>query len=131
MNEPIERRTAPRRRPKLLFVGICARYINPTNWLIPAMLRLEHDVLLFGPGYVSDQEVRAGLDAYCEKHSDFDFIVTTRPHWDMTENDVRFIRRYTVSSAKKEIIFKFALDVGAFLSKTQVRKIIFLTDLDG
>lgn len=130
MNELVEREVTSRRRLKVLFIGICNRYINPTNWLIPPMLRLEHEVLLYGPGYVSDQEVTAGLDAYCEKHGDLDFVITDRPHWDITENDVQFIHRYTVSSAKKEIIYKFALDAGAFLSKTRLRKIIFLTALD-
>ena len=62
---------------KILFVGFNAKYINPTNQLIPRMLKLFADVVLYGPGFVSDDDLNRGLSAFAEAQGPFDFIATT------------------------------------------------------
>jgi hypothetical protein len=60
---------------RLLHVGFDVDYINPTNkYLLTALSRAAR-LSRFGPGYVDEAALEAGLDAYVERHGPFDAIV--------------------------------------------------------
>lgn len=115
---------------KLLYIGICAKYINPTNSLLPATIALHNEVVLYGPGYVSAEVLARGIERFVEEHGGFDLVLSSRPGWEMGEADVAFLRRFTVSRVDMATVLPFAADVRAFLKKTDFLKVLFLTDLD-
>jgi hypothetical protein len=115
---------------KLLYIGICARYINPTNSLLPATLALHNEVVLYGPGYVSAEVLARGIERFVEEQGDFDLVLSSRPGWEMGEADAEFLRRFTVSRVDMTTVLPFANDVRAYLKACYLPKIIFLTDLD-
>ncbi|MBI2725895.1 MAG: glycosyltransferase family 1 protein [Polaromonas sp.] len=117
---------------KILFVGFNAKYINPTNQLIPRMLKLFADVVLFGPGFVSDDELNRGLSAFAEAHGPFDFIATTTQlvvdsNPDTTEH---FYRRYSLLQWSKASISPFMTDVKHYMRSSPLPKVAFVMDLD-
>ena len=115
---------------KLLFIGNCSRFMNPTNSLIPAMLKLGHDVTLYGPGFCGDADIVRGLDALLDRIGGFDFVVSTRLDWSMTDANIRFYHKYTYPFYSAELLRTFGNDACSFLARTPLPKIIFLTDVD-
>lgn len=117
---------------KILFVGFNAKYINPTNQLIPRMLKLFADVTLFGPGFVSDEELSNGLIAFAEAHGPFDFIATTTQlvvdsNPDATEH---FYRQYSLLQWSNASISPFMADAKNYMRRNSLPKIAFVMDLD-
>ncbi len=117
---------------KILFVGFNAKYINPTNQLIPRMLKLFADVTLFGPGFVSDEDLSCGLMAFAEAHGPFDFIATTTQlavdsNPEQTED---FYRRYSLIQWGHASIRSFMIDARHYMRASKVPKIAFVMDLD-
>lgn len=115
---------------KLLYIGICARYINPTNSLLPATLALHNEVVLYGPGYVSAEVLARGIGRFVEEGGDFDLVLSSRHSWEMGEADVAFLRRFTVSRVDMTTVLPFASDVRRYLKTCDLPKVLFLTDLD-
>ena len=115
---------------KLLLIDVCARYINPTNSLIPALLQLSADTVLYGPGYVEESELSGGLARFVEKHRDFDFYVTARIDMEFSEYDLSFYHKYMHPTYSPAVLKAFSSDVVDFLRRTRVPKIVFLTGLD-
>ena len=112
---------------RLLFIDVCARNTNPTSTLIPALLRLNADVVCYGPGFVDEGELNGGISKFVEKHNGFDFHVMTLLSTEFRESDIRYFGRYTCPSYAPETIRAFIIDVAAFLKRTNVPKIVFLT----
>ena len=118
---------------RLLFIGLNANYINPTNQLIHRMLMLFADTLCFGPGYVSEDELEAGVESFAEKHGPFDFVITTS-QLALTSNVdifIKFYKRYAVRRWRNdESLRMFLNDIQSFLSTQPFKKIVFAMDLD-
>lgn len=65
------------KRLKILYVSINWRYANPTGRLVPMMLREVGETVLYGPGFVSNEELKKGLRCFVDKAGPFDAAVTT------------------------------------------------------
>ena len=57
------------------FVSFKLRYINPTRQQFHDVLSQACDLVTFGPGYVSLDEVKDGPERFVERHGPFDIIV--------------------------------------------------------
>jgi hypothetical protein len=117
---------------KILFVGFNADYINPTNQLIPRMLKLFSEVVLYGPGFVSDEVLNRGLLDFAQTHEDFDFIITITQlavlaNPDETEH---FYRRYSLLHWGKASIRSFMEDAHQYMSQCTTPKVTFVLDVD-
>jgi hypothetical protein len=115
---------------KLLYIDICSSWINPTNPLILALLRLGADVVCYGPGFVDEDVLNAGLDKFVEKHEGFDFHVATILNLELREVEILYYSRYAFPTYRFELVKAFASDAAAFLKRSNVPKILFLTGLD-
>lgn len=117
---------------KILFVGFNAKYINPTNQLIPLMLKLFADVVLYGPGFVSDEVLRSGLSVFAKKHGPFDFIATiTQLAVETNPGDAEnFYRRYSLIQWGRASIRDFIIDSSQHMQTSKTTKVTFVMDLD-
>jgi hypothetical protein len=115
---------------RLLFIDVYARYLNPTNSLHPGMLRLACESMFYGPGFVDSDELDAGVERFIEKHGPFDVVATPNIEWNLAGNEFRFYHRYTWPTFDAAVLQKFSGDISAFMKRTTLRKIIFLTGLD-
>ena len=75
---------------KLLYIDLSTRIANPTNSLIPALLRLSSDAVCYGPGFVDESVLDAGLAAFVDQHEKFDFHVMTWLTPEMSEDTMSF-----------------------------------------
>jgi hypothetical protein len=117
---------------KILFVGFNAKYINPTNQLIPRMLKLFADVALYGPGFVSDEVLNRGLSSFVDVNGPFDFIITTtqlavETNPEQTEN---FYRKYSLLQWGHASIRTFMVGANQYMSQSKTPKVTFVLDLD-
>lgn len=115
---------------RLLFVDVNARYHNPTNSLIPALLKLCADTVCYGPGFVEENEINGGLARFVEKHGPFDFYVTARLDMEFSDYDISFYHRYLHPHYSSSALKAFSSDVVGFLAQSTVPKIVFLTAVD-
>ena len=115
---------------KLLYIDVCARSVNPTNSLIPALLRLSADVVCFGPGFVDEAELNGGIARFLEKHEEFDFHVTPLFGAEFGASDIRYYNRYFCPGYPSELVKTFLSNVAAFLKRSNVPKIVFLSGVD-
>ena len=107
---------------KLLYIDLSTRIANPTNSLIPALLRLSSDVVCYGPGFVDESVLDAGLAAFVDQHEKFDFHVMTWLTPEMSEDTIAFYQRYSCPTYGSVLLRKFVADVGAFLKRSSVPK---------
>jgi len=85
-------------RVKTLYVGINYRYVNPTLSLAPSALARACDLHFYGPGFVSDAVLVAGIEKYVESIGGVALIFTTKDFcrgYDADRLD-RFLSRYVV-----------------------------------
>jgi hypothetical protein len=115
---------------KLLYIDFCAKTVNLTNSLIPALLRETADVVCYGPGFVGDEELRGGIARFAEKHGRFDFHVMTMFKFDLNENEIDWYNRYTYPAYPGNVVRSFVVDMKGFLAKSAVPRILFLTAFD-
>jgi hypothetical protein len=117
---------------KILFVGFNAKYINPTNQLIPRMLKLFAKVDLYGPGFVSDEELDRGLFAFSQAREPFDFIITTTQLAVTTnpEDAENFYRKNSLIQWGHSSVRSFMTDVKHYMTHSQVPIVTFVLDLD-
>jgi hypothetical protein len=115
---------------RLLFIDVNARYHNPTNSLIPALLQLSADTVCYGPGFVEESDLTGGLARFIEKHGGFDFYVTARLDMEFTEYDISFFHRYLYPDYSSSTLKAFSSDVVAFFGQSTVPRIVFLTAVD-
>lgn len=62
-------------RPRVLFLTFDVDYINPTRQLIKKAIAEGCDVVLFGPGHSTWEEVESGPFAFEERNGPFDIVV--------------------------------------------------------
>jgi len=117
---------------KILFVGFNAKYINPTNQLVHKALKLCSDVIFYGPGFVSGEELHRGLESFAEAYRPFDFIVTSTQLAVLADpvSTEDFYRRYCLSNWGAISIKAFMDDARRFMCRNQQPKIVFALDLD-
>lgn len=115
---------------KVLFTDINAKYINPTSSLIPALLKTGHEVVFFGPGFVSAEKIRLGVERFCDEHGPFDFLITTRHCWQFDEHQAEFYKKNTAGITDVSDFSAFFADMAAFIRKAEFPVVIFLTSLD-
>jgi hypothetical protein len=117
---------------KILFVGFNAKYINPTSQLVHKMLRLCSEVIFYGPGFVSAEELRRGLESFAEIHAPFDFIITSSQLAAVSDPILTadFYRRYCLSNWGPISVRFFMEDARRFMLKAPQAKIVFALDLD-
>lgn len=70
-------RTGSGKRLKCLFFDNNMLYINPTRNLLPEALSIACDLVSYGPGYVSIETLKGGIDRFYAQHGPFDVIVCT------------------------------------------------------
>jgi hypothetical protein len=61
---------------RLLYIDINASYINPTRYLLPLALQGAGETTFFGPGYVSEETLRGGLNRFIDAQGPFDLAIT-------------------------------------------------------
>jgi hypothetical protein len=116
---------------RILYLDVGGRYLNPTNSYLPSMLKLHHEVFLFGPGLCSDLEILTGLDAFASKYGSFDFVISTQVSWDITtESDCAWFHRYMYPRHRNETLIRFSAEASAFLKRSALPQVIFLTNWD-
>jgi hypothetical protein len=71
----MEKSQINRRLARVLFLSFKLSYINPTRQLFERVLDGACNLTIFGPGYSSLAEVKAGPLAFAEKHGPFDIVV--------------------------------------------------------
>ena len=64
---------------RVLFIDICARFINPTRNLVPTVIGLAADMVCFGPGYVNSKSLRGGVLNFIEEEGPFEAVLFS-PH---------------------------------------------------
>ncbi|MBD62544.1 MAG: hypothetical protein CMD68_00475 [Gammaproteobacteria bacterium] len=67
---------------KVLVLDANVSYMNPTRVLMAPLLSLLGDVRFFGPGYVSSNELKNGLNTFISKYGPFDVAISTE-HFSM------------------------------------------------
>ena len=111
---------------RLLYIGPCAWTINPTSSLVLALLRQCAETVCYGPGFIQESELNAGLEKFLEKQGKFDFYVRTRLPTDLDEGNIRYYHRYMRPDYSSAILRKFSDDVSAYLKRSNVPWIVFL-----
>ena len=85
------------RRLRCLFIDNNATYMNPTRNQLPNVLNRAFDVVHFGPGYQSEEIVRAGAERFADQHAPFDFVIATEkillPHYRSAEHILKYSYR--------------------------------------
>jgi len=64
-------------RLRVLCLDFNLSYVNPTRNLFGSVLKHAFDVRFFGPGYVSTDVLKRGVDQFVESNGPFDFIVAS------------------------------------------------------
>ena len=64
---------------RVLFIDICAQFINATRNLLPAVIGLASDMVCYGPGYVDSKRLSGGIKKFIEEEGPFDLLLPT-PH---------------------------------------------------
>jgi hypothetical protein len=117
---------------KILFIGFNAKYINPTNQLIPRMLKLFAEVSFYGPGFVGDEDLAMGISAFVASHGPFDIVATTTQM--AVDSDPRttedFYRQYSLLQWSAASIAPFMSDAKRHLKESKTPKVVFVMDLD-
>lgn len=117
---------------RILFVGVNARYINPTSSLIPPLLKTIADTVFFGPGFVGDDVLQRGVAAFYERQGPFDLVATTTQFAALSDPDATldFYRRYSLYRGGAFPFAAFMTDVRNFLCRMGGIRLCFVMDLD-
>lgn len=117
---------------KTLFIGFNARYINPTNSLLPSMLAMIADVDFYGPGFCSDEVLSQGLESFAEKNGPYDFVFTTTQVAVNAEpiSTKNFYDRYSVKQWGRYSISLFLHNAHTFMNSYKGNRVTFVLDLD-
>jgi len=118
--------------PKILFISANNRYINLTNYLIPTVLAGMGELVCYGPGYVSKETLRGGIEKFLSVSGEIDLVVSTLVicGGGGAADIEKFASRYTVRLNKGEVNDDFLDDVRMYLRNTKQKVICYLTDLD-
>lgn len=61
--------------PRALLIHPSVQFMNPTTTLWPKLLQHVASVVPFGPGYVSDEELKRGISEFVIRRGPFDLVV--------------------------------------------------------
>jgi hypothetical protein len=120
-------------KPKVLFVGINIRYMNPTSSLwISVLARIFH-LHFYGPGFVDSKTLASGIEKYIQTIGDIDFIFAN--HYlcfEYTSDRInRFVNNFTATlNGKINISQEFLKETKLFLKNNRQRVCCFLTEVD-
>ena len=68
-------RTGQRTLPRVLFLSFDVAYLNPTRQLLTRAIEQTCDLVVYGPGYSSPQEVSDGPEVFAQRHGPFDIVM--------------------------------------------------------
>lgn len=77
----------------ILLLDADLRYVNPTRALWVRVLEQIGETRVFGPGYVSAEELRAGVRVFAERHGPFDVVIATE-HIALAPAELFSLRHY-------------------------------------
>jgi hypothetical protein len=119
-------------RANVLFVGINYRYMNLTNLYLPAALARAFNAHFYGPGFVSDEVLKSGIERYVESIGGVDVIFATKDFCaGLSGAKLRwFTRRSGVMLNGGETSDETCRDISQYLKRHREHVISFLTDLD-
>lgn len=119
-------------QPRVLYVGVNYRYINPTNSLLPAVLQRFSELDFYGPGFVGAETLGAGVERYADRAGGYDLVFAASNIFTFhpVERINRFLHRYGVLFSGGEITEAFLADARAFCRRRRERVICAITDLD-
>lgn len=63
-------------KPRALYLTFNVGFMGPTRELLLEVLQNSTELTIFGPGYSSEDEVLAGVEAFVEKNGPYDVILT-------------------------------------------------------
>ncbi len=115
---------------KLLYLGFNRRYINRTSEVLLNSLARDHDLLYYGPGYVSPSELELGPEAWCDLHGPFDIVLFDSYvlEWDSVARRGRpFVGDYLMFPASD--FYRWGMQLQAFAISTSGAK-IFIANWD-
>lgn len=102
---------------KILYLDPFLHAINPSNTLMPHLIDCMGDVTFFGPGYLPERIVSAGVIKFAERTGPYDAIVTgtNMPLIYNSDDDIqasaRYARKFTALSSPGDQVYRFYRDV--------------------
>jgi hypothetical protein len=61
---------------RVLYLDANFRYVDPTRQTLPVVYSAAADTRFYGPGYVDEETLEKGLEAFIGEHGPFDVVVT-------------------------------------------------------
>jgi hypothetical protein len=116
----------------ILFIGVNQRYINATNYHYPSILNRIGNLLCFGPGFVSEDEIKKGVDQFLKTKAKPDIIVIAAQC--VVNKDAfsfnKSLQRYTYVFNSAQVTGKFLSDTEDFCKNNKARVVCLITDID-
>ena len=104
---------------RILYADINIKYMNPTANLAPALMQaISSDVTFYGPGFVSAESIKLGLQKWCETTGPYDVLIVG--NWtpiivnefnDSIESIGNFLKKYAVSTFKTYLAKEYFQDI--------------------
>ncbi len=123
---------------KILFIDCYHHYLNPTSGLVPALfVAAAADVRFYGPGYSSEDELKAGLRAFVDRTGPYDGLVLGMQvplfAWDedRLQRNALHLQNYNVFSSPVSVLIPFFKDVLANVGRLAIpHRFISLLNFD-
>lgn len=123
---------------KLLFVDCYHHYLNPTSGLVPALfVSAAGDVRFYGPGYSSEDELKAGIRTYVDRTGPYDGLVigmqVPLSAWDehRLHRNALHVQNYNAYASSVSKVLPFFKDVLTNIGRLPIaRRFISLLNFD-
>tara|TARA_Y100001958_G_scaffold98184_1_gene67827 strand:- start:16138 stop:17310 length:1173 start_codon:yes stop_codon:yes gene_type:complete len=117
-------------RLRVLFIGINRSYVNPTTDNILKAIGEFTDCYYYGPGYVSEQILEEGIEAFVQQKNNFDLLLTDSMIMEVEDfiNNPYLFENETIYFEKR-LYYKFAKGLKKFFVSANQRK-IFIANWD-
>ena len=92
---------------RILYVGYCSRWINPTPGLLPTIMEHIGTVTKFGPGYVNSETLKGGIVRFLEHEGPFNIVVIGG---DLLCTNPDEMKGVNFNRIRKHILFDFSED---------------------
>ena len=113
---------------RILYADVNIKYINPTANLAPALMRtISPNITFFGPGFVSEEVIKLGLQKWCETTGPYDVLIVG--NWtpiivDEFESSIDrmgiFLKKYAVTTFKAHLAKTYIQDIQKNLPNIEV-----------
>jgi hypothetical protein len=120
---------------KILLLGANVSYLNPTPSLLPTLLGEVGEVVAWGPGFVSSDEILRGIERFVEKNGPFNLIVATE-HFinpdsveDPPSAEASYRRNYNLTSGVREYLSRLRASVET-MKQTSIPRCSLLLETD-